>query len=85
VKGDRGGYRLRFFAPSAPAGRPGHLAGGGHGAQRNESPQRVASLLNVALPTGMDAKPVALSALNQARQRLGDEPMECLFNTTTSH
>jgi hypothetical protein len=42
-------------------------------------------LLNVALPTGMDAKPVALSAPNQARQRLGDEPMECLFNTTASH
>src|SRR3954470_19434286 len=39
---------------------------------RNESIQRVASLLNVALPTGAGPKPVAPSALTQARQRLGD-------------
>lgn len=51
---------------------------------RNESIQRVASLLNVALPAGAGSTPVAPSALTQARQRLGDEPMEYLFNTTAS-
>jgi hypothetical protein len=52
---------------------------------RNESIQRVASFLNVALPAGTEARPVAPSALTQARQRLGDEPMEYLFNTSASH
>jgi hypothetical protein len=52
---------------------------------RNESIQRVATLLNVALPTGAGPKPVAPSALTQARQRLGDEPMEYLFKMTASH
>jgi len=52
---------------------------------RNESIERVASFLNVALPAGAGPKPVAPSALTQARQRLGDEPMEYLFNTTASH
>jgi len=52
---------------------------------RNESIERVASFLNVALPAGTGPKPVAPSALTQARQRLGDEPMEYLFNTTASH
>ncbi|MFP2925890.1 IS4 family transposase [Pyxidicoccus sp. 3LG] len=51
---------------------------------RNESIQRVASMLNVALPAGTGATAVAPSALTQARQRLGDEPMEYLFNTTAS-
>ncbi|WP_233609417.1 MULTISPECIES: transposase domain-containing protein [Corallococcus] len=51
---------------------------------RNESIQRVASMLNVALPTGAGSTDVAPSALTQARQRLGDEPMEYLFNTTAS-
>ena len=49
---------------------------------RNESIQRVASFLNVALPAGGKSAPVAPSALTQARQRLGDEPLEYLFNTT---
>lgn len=52
---------------------------------RNESIERVSTLLNVALPAGTGLKPVAPSALTQARQRLGDEPMEYLFNTTASH
>ncbi|MCE9674127.1 IS4 family transposase [Myxococcus stipitatus] len=51
---------------------------------RNESIQRVASLLNVALPARSGATGVASSALTQARQRLGDEPMEYLFHTTAS-
>jgi hypothetical protein len=41
-------------------------------------------LLNVALPAGTGTTAVAPSALTQARQRLGDEPMEYLFNTTAS-
>lgn len=46
---------------------------------RNESIERVATLLNVALPakTGNLA---ARSALTQARQRLGSEPLEYLFS-----
>jgi len=52
---------------------------------RNESIQRVASLLNVALPTAGGPKSVAPSALSQARQRLGDEPLEHLFQTTASY
>ncbi|NPC49173.1 IS4 family transposase [Corallococcus sp. AB032C] len=52
---------------------------------RNESIARVASFLNVALPAGAGPKPVAPSVLTQARQRLGDEPMEYLFHTTASH
>jgi hypothetical protein len=51
---------------------------------RNESIQRVASMLNVALPARKGATAVAPSALTQARQRLGDEPLEYLFQTTAS-
>lgn len=49
---------------------------------RNESIERVAALLNVALPApGADAL-VARSALTQARQRLGQEPLRHLFSAT---
>lgn len=50
---------------------------------RNESIERVATLLNVALPSrsGNDA---ARSGLIQARQRLGAEPLEYLFSVTGS-
>lgn len=50
---------------------------------RNESIERVATLLNVALPSrsGSDA---ARSALTKARQRLGAEPLEYLFSATAA-
>jgi hypothetical protein len=51
---------------------------------RNESIQRVATLLGLAMPSGGKATPTAPSALTQARQRLGDEPMAYLFATTAS-
>jgi hypothetical protein len=51
---------------------------------RNESIQRVAALLNLAMPAGGIGKGVAPSALTQARQRLGDEPMEYLFEKTAA-
>lgn len=49
---------------------------------RNESIARVATMLNLAMPSGEVAKDVAPSALTQARQRLGDEPLEYLFGLT---
>lgn len=48
---------------------------------RNESIERVAALLNVALPA-KSGNLSARSALTQARQRLGDEPLAYLFGTT---
>jgi hypothetical protein len=48
---------------------------------RNESIERVSTLLGVALPSRSGA-PVAKSALSQARQRLGDEPLEYLFGAS---
>ncbi len=48
---------------------------------RNESIERVAALLHVALPSSGGAL-VARSALTQARQRLGEEPLEHIFSTT---
>jgi hypothetical protein len=50
---------------------------------RNESIERVVASLNLALPvTGFDL--VAKSAIAQARQRLGSEPLAYLFETTAS-
>lgn len=46
---------------------------------RNESIERVALLLGVALPA-KSGNPVARSGLTQARQRLGAEPLEYLFS-----
>lgn len=51
---------------------------------RNESIQRVAALLGLAMPAKGTAQGVAPSALTQARQRLGDEPMQYLFETTST-
>ena len=51
---------------------------------RNESIQRVALLLGLTMPSGGQSKPAASSALTQARQRLGEEPMEHLFALTGS-
>jgi hypothetical protein len=48
---------------------------------RNESIERVAALLNLALPSSK-GRLVARSALAQARQRLGPEPLEYLFCAT---
>jgi hypothetical protein len=45
---------------------------------RDESIERVAALLGVALPS-KGASTVARSALPQARARLGDEPLEYIF------
>lgn len=50
---------------------------------RNESIERVAALLNVALP-GKAGNLAARSALTQARQRLGADPLEYLFFLTGS-
>lgn len=49
---------------------------------RNESIARIAMMLNLAMPSGGAMKAVAPSALVQARQRLGDEPLEYLFELT---
>jgi hypothetical protein len=51
---------------------------------RNESIERVAALLNLALPSKKAAAGVARSALTQARQRIGDEPIAYLFSRTAS-
>ena len=48
---------------------------------RNESIERVIETLDLALPAAKD-EPTARSAIAQARQRLGDEPMEYLVATT---
>jgi hypothetical protein len=48
---------------------------------RDESIERVASLLNVALPS-RSGNLAARSALTQARQRLGADPFEYLFSLT---
>jgi hypothetical protein len=48
---------------------------------RNESIERVVETLDLALPSRKD-EATARSAIAQARQRLGDEPMEYLFATT---
>jgi hypothetical protein len=48
---------------------------------RNESIERVAALLSLALPS-TTGRLVAPSALAQARQRLGDEPVEYIFSAT---
>jgi len=48
---------------------------------RNDSIERVVTTLDLALPSKSNAT-AAKSALAQARQRLGEEPMACLFATT---
>jgi hypothetical protein len=48
---------------------------------RSESIERIAALLGVALPSTR-RELVARSALTQARQRLGDAPMEYIFSAT---
>lgn len=48
---------------------------------RNQSIERVAALLNVALPSST-GNLAARSGLTQARQRLGDEPLDYLFSLT---
>lgn len=50
---------------------------------RNESIERVAALLGVALPS-TTGELVARSALTQARQRLGEAPMEYIFSATAA-
>ena len=51
---------------------------------RNESIERVAALLNLALPAKKGDALVVRSALTQARQRLGEEPVGYLFSRTAS-
>lgn len=48
---------------------------------RNESIERVAMMLNLALPT-RQGDTVAKSALSQARRRLGEDPLAYLFAVT---
>src|SRR4051812_7182017 len=47
---------------------------------RNESIGRIVTMLNLAMPSGASSGTVAPSALVQARQHLGDEPLEYLFS-----
>ncbi len=56
----------------------------GMGLMRNESIQRVATLLGLTMPSGDRTKPAAPSAFIQARQRLGGEPMAYLFESSAS-
>ena len=48
---------------------------------RNESIERVVTMLDLALPAA-GGKTAAKSAITQSRQRLGEEPLEYLFDTT---
>lgn len=48
---------------------------------RNEAIERIVETLDLALPSPAD-EAVAKSAIVQARQRLGEDPMEYLFATT---
>jgi hypothetical protein len=54
----------------------------GMGLFRNEPIERIVDLLELALPDRGDTL-VAKSAVTQARQRLGDEPLKCLFEMTS--
>jgi hypothetical protein len=56
----------------------------GMGLFRNEPIERIVDLLDLALPDRDDTL-VAKSAVTQARQRLGHEPLKCLFEMTASH
>jgi hypothetical protein len=55
----------------------------GMGLLRDEAIERVVDSLGLALPSGCGG-PVAKSAIAQARQRLGDEPLAYLFATTAA-
>jgi hypothetical protein len=50
---------------------------------RNDSLERVVEWLNLALPAAGD-EPVAKSAITQARQRLGEDPVAYLFVVTAA-
>ena len=56
----------------------------GMGLFRDEPIQRIVDRLELALPDRYDTL-VAKSAVTQARQRLGDEPLQCLFDMTAKH
>lgn len=51
---------------------------------RNESMERVVQWLDLALPDGRRDEPVAKSAITQARQRLGEDPVAYLFSLTAA-
>src|ERR1700761_5354402 len=51
---------------------------------RNEPIERIVDMLDLALPDRGDTL-VAKSAVTQARQRLGDEPLQYLFAMTAKH
>lgn len=51
---------------------------------RNQSVERVAAMLDLALPS-RNAELAAKSSLSKARQRLGEEPMAYLFALTADH
>jgi hypothetical protein len=51
---------------------------------RNESIERVATWLDLALPAGGNEGGVAKSSLAQARQRLGEDPVAYLFAVTAA-
>lgn len=51
---------------------------------RDEPIERIVDMLELALPDRDDTL-VAKSAVTQARQRLGDEPLKCLFEMTSTH
>lgn len=51
---------------------------------RNESIERIVALLDLALPSPT-GDTTAKSAIPQARQRLGEEPLAYLFSVTADH
>ena len=51
---------------------------------RDRSIVNVAEVLELALP-GQHNEPISSSALSQARQRLGSEPLQWLFRHTAAH
>lgn len=51
---------------------------------RNESIERVAMMLNLAMPAANGGDTVAKSALSQARKRLGEDPVAYLFAVTAA-
>lgn len=56
----------------------------GMGLFRNEPLEYIVDALELALPD-REHTPVARSAVTQARQRVGEEPLQCLFDVTARH
>ncbi|EHS6108839.1 IS4 family transposase [Salmonella enterica] len=55
------------------------------GLLRDMSIKSICSTLSIAIQTSTDFEPVAPSVLTDCRKRLGDSPVETLFNITAGH